>query len=153
MVAPVPFSIPPIKVQIAAVRKVDRKPNPRNEEKDNEKNRQAQREKDRLSQSTSVGQNGKKVDLLLQLLNQAAKVELSFFSVLQWTTLVAEPPHIFDNLGTVEIDPTAFFKHRVNGIKAFNFALGVVFGFSYLVHLQFYKLIRSSSPKEIHSRP
>ena len=65
MVVPVPFSIPPIKVQIATVRKVDRKPNPRNEEKNNEKNRQAQREKDRLSQSTSVGQNGKKVDLLL----------------------------------------------------------------------------------------
>ena len=34
-------------------------------EKYNEKNRQAQREKDRLSQSTSVGQNSKKVDLLL----------------------------------------------------------------------------------------
>ena len=65
MVEPIPFSIPPIKVQIATVRKVDRKPNPRNEEKYNEKNRQAQREKDRLSQSTSVGQNGKKVDLLL----------------------------------------------------------------------------------------
>ena len=65
MVEPVPFSIPPIKVEIGTVRKVDRKPNPRNEEKDNEKNRQAQREKDRLSQSTSVGQNGKKVDLLL----------------------------------------------------------------------------------------
>ena len=65
MVEPIPFSIPPIKVQIAAVRKVDRKPNPRDEEKYNEKNRQAQREEDRLSQSTSVGQNGKKVDLLL----------------------------------------------------------------------------------------
>ena len=65
MVAPIPFSIPPIKVQIATVRKVDRKPNPRNEKKYNEKNRQAQREKDRLSQNTSVGQNGKKVDLLL----------------------------------------------------------------------------------------
>ena len=65
MVAPIPFSIPPIKVQIGTVRKVDRKPNPRNEEKYNEKNRQSQREKDQLSQSTSVGQNGKKVDLLL----------------------------------------------------------------------------------------
>ena len=65
MVAPIPFSMPPIKVQIGTVRKVDRKPNPRDEEKYNEKNRQAQREKDRLSQSTSVGQNGKKVDLLL----------------------------------------------------------------------------------------
>ena len=65
MVAPIPFSMPPIKVQIGTVRKVDRKPNPRNEEKYNEKNRQAQREKDRLSQSNSVGQNGKKVDLLL----------------------------------------------------------------------------------------
>ena len=65
MVAPIPFSIPPIKVQIATVRKVDRKPNPGNEEKYNERNRQTQREKDRLSQSTSVGQNGKKVDLLL----------------------------------------------------------------------------------------
>ncbi len=47
------------------MRKVDRKPNPRNEEKYNEKNKQAQREKDRLSQNTSVGQNGTKVDLLL----------------------------------------------------------------------------------------
>ena len=65
MVAPIPFSIPPIKAQIAAVRKVDRKPNPRNEEKYNEKNRQAQREKDWLSQNTSVGKNAKKVDLLL----------------------------------------------------------------------------------------
>ena len=65
MVEPIPFSIPPIKVQIATLRKVDRKPNPRVEEKYNEKNRQAQREKDRLSQSTSDGQNGKKVDLLL----------------------------------------------------------------------------------------
>ena len=65
MVEPVPFSIPPIKVEIATVRKVDRKPNPRNEEKYDEKNRQAQREKDRPSKSTSVGQNSKKVDLLL----------------------------------------------------------------------------------------
>ena len=65
MVEPIPFSIPPIKVQIATVRKVDRKPNPKNEEKYNERNRQTQREKDRLSQSTSGGQNGKKVDLLL----------------------------------------------------------------------------------------
>ena len=103
MVAPVPFSIPPIKVQIATVRKVDRKPNPRNEEKYNEKNRQAQREKDRLSQSTSVGQNGKKVDLLLQLFNQTTKIELSFLGILQWTAFIAEPPHIFDNLGTVEV--------------------------------------------------
>ena len=65
MVEPVPFSIPPIKVEIATVRKVDRKPNPRNEEKYDEKNRQAQRENDRPSKSTSVGQNSKKVDLLL----------------------------------------------------------------------------------------
>ena len=65
MVEPVPFSIPQLKVEIATVRKVVRKPNPRNEEKYNEKNRQAQREKDRLSQSTSVGQSGKKLDLLL----------------------------------------------------------------------------------------
>jgi hypothetical protein len=70
MVAPVPFSIQQLdrliqKKQIATAKKVDRKPNPRNEEKYYEKNRQAQREKDRLSQSTSVGQNGKKVDLLL----------------------------------------------------------------------------------------
>ena len=70
MVAPVPFSIQQLdrliqKKQIATAKKVVRKPNPRNEEKYNEKNRQAQREKDRLSQSTSVGQNGKKVDLLL----------------------------------------------------------------------------------------
>jgi len=35
----------------------------------------------------------------------------------------------------VEIDPAAFFKHRVNGIKAFDFALGVVFGFGYIVRL------------------
>ena len=70
MVAPVPLSIQQLdrliqKKQITTAKKVARKPNPRNEEKDNEKNRQAQREKDRLSQSTSVGQNGKKVDLLL----------------------------------------------------------------------------------------
>ena len=77
MVAPVPFSIKQLnrmiqKTKITTAQKVDRKPNPkdrkpnpRNEEKYNEKNRQAQREKDGLSQSTSVGQNGKKVDLLL----------------------------------------------------------------------------------------
>ena len=70
MVAPVPFSIHQLdrliqQKQTATAKKVARKPNPRNEEKYNEKNRQAQREKDRLSQSTSVGQNGKKVDLLL----------------------------------------------------------------------------------------
>ena len=65
MVAPIPFSIPPIKVQIAAMRKVDRKPNPRDEEKYNQNNRQAHREKDWLSQNTSVGKNAKKVDLLL----------------------------------------------------------------------------------------
>ena len=66
MVEPIPFSIPPIKVQIATVRKVDRKPNPRDEEKYNEKNRQAQSFQEiLLSQSTSDGQNGKKVDLLL----------------------------------------------------------------------------------------
>ena len=65
MVEPVPFAIPPIKVEIATVRKVDRKPNPRNEEKYDKKNRQAQREKYRLSKSTSVSQNSKKVDLLL----------------------------------------------------------------------------------------
>ena len=70
MVAPVPFSIQQLdrliqRNKMAIAKKVARKPNPRNEEKYNEKNRQAQREKDRLSQSTSVGQNGKKVDLLL----------------------------------------------------------------------------------------
>ena len=35
------------------------------------------------------------------------------------------------NLGTVEVYPTAIFKHRVDGIEAFNFALGVVFGFGF----------------------
>ena len=70
MVAPVPFSIHQLdrliqKNKMATVRKVARKPNPRNEEKYNEKNRQAQREKDWLSQNTSVGKNAKKVDLLL----------------------------------------------------------------------------------------
>jgi hypothetical protein len=65
MVAPIPFSIPPIRVQIEAVRKVDRKPNPKDEEKYNERNRQAQRETDWLSQNTPVGKNAKKVDLLL----------------------------------------------------------------------------------------
>ena len=30
---------------------------------------------------------------------------------------MTEPPHIFDNLATVEIDPAAFPKHRVDGIK------------------------------------
>ena len=70
MVAPVTFSIKQLnrmiqKTQIETAQKVDRKPKRRNKEKDNEENRQAQREKDGLSQSTSVGQNGKKVDLLL----------------------------------------------------------------------------------------
>ena len=70
MVAPIPFSIHQLdrliqKNKTVVAKKVARKPNPRNEEKYNERNRQAQREKDRLSQSTSVGQNGKKVDLLL----------------------------------------------------------------------------------------
>ena len=71
MVAPVPFSIQQLdrliqKKQIATAKKVDRKPNPRNEEKNNEKNRQAQSFQEiLLSQSTSDGQNGKKVDLLL----------------------------------------------------------------------------------------
>ena len=70
MVAPVPFSIQQLDRLIknkknVIAKKVARKANPRNEEKYNERNRQAQREKDRLSQSTSVGQNGKKVDLLL----------------------------------------------------------------------------------------
>ena len=70
MVAPVPFSIHQLdrliqKNKTAIAKKVDRKPNPRDEEKYNENNRQAQREKDRLSQSTSVGKNSKKVDLLL----------------------------------------------------------------------------------------
>ena len=70
MVAPVPFSIHQLdrliqKNKTVVAKKVARKAKPRDEEKYNEKNRQAQREKDRLSQSTSVGQNGKKVDLLL----------------------------------------------------------------------------------------
>ena len=71
MVAPVPFSIQQLdrliqKKQIATAKKVVRKPNPRNEEKNNEKNRQAQSFQEiLLSQSTSDGQNGKKVDLLL----------------------------------------------------------------------------------------
>ena len=65
MVEPVPLSIPPIKVEIGTVRKVARKPNPRDEEKYNQNNRQAHREKDWLSQNTSVGKNAKKVDLLL----------------------------------------------------------------------------------------
>ena len=59
MVAPVPFSIQQLERLIknkknVIVKKVAR----------NEKNRQAHREEDLLSQSTSVGQNGKKVDLL-----------------------------------------------------------------------------------------
>ena len=70
MVAPVPFSIHQLdrliqKNKTAAVRKVNRKPNPRDEEKYNQNNRQAHREKDWLSQNTSVGKNAKKVDLLL----------------------------------------------------------------------------------------
>ena len=51
--------------QTATAKKVARKPNPRDEEKYNQNNRQAHREEDRLSQNTSVGQNSKKVDLLL----------------------------------------------------------------------------------------
>ena len=68
MVAPVPFSMQQLdrliknKTNVIA-KKVARKANPRNEEKYNEKNRQAHREEDRLSQSTSVGPKGKKVDV------------------------------------------------------------------------------------------
>ena len=51
--------------QAAPVRKVDRKPDFRNEEKYKERERQAQREKDRRSQSKSVGQKGSNLDLLL----------------------------------------------------------------------------------------
>ena len=47
--------------QAGLAKKVARKANTRNEENSNEKNRQ----EDRLSQSTSVGQNSKKLDLLL----------------------------------------------------------------------------------------
>ena len=61
--------------------------------------------------------------------------------------------NVFDNLGTVETDPAAFLKHRVDGIKAFNFALGVVFWFGYIVHLQYYTLLGYPSPKGIDSQP
>ena len=47
--------------QAGLAKKVARKASSRNEEKSNEKKRQ----EDRLSQSTSVGQNSKKLDLLL----------------------------------------------------------------------------------------
>ena len=47
--------------QAGLAKKVARKANSSNEEKSNEKNRQ----EDRLPQSTSVGQNSKKLDLLL----------------------------------------------------------------------------------------
>ena len=46
-----------------------------------------------------------------------------------------QAPHVLNNLGAVEIDPTACFEHRVDGLKALNFALGVVFWFGYVVHL------------------
>ena len=62
MVASIPFSMPP-QVQIAAVKKVDRKPNPRDEEKYNQNNRQAHRETDWLSQNDPASKNAKKVDL------------------------------------------------------------------------------------------
>ena len=51
--------------QAGLAKKVARKADSRNEGKSNEKNGQAHREEDRLSQGTSVGKNGKKVDLLL----------------------------------------------------------------------------------------
>ena len=68
MVAPVPFSTQQLDRLIknkknVIAKKVTRKANPKNEEKYNEKNRQAHREEDRLSQSTSVGPKGKKVDV------------------------------------------------------------------------------------------
>ena len=49
--------------QAGLAKKVARKANSRNEEKSNKKNRQAHRED--FSQSISVGQNSKKLDLLL----------------------------------------------------------------------------------------
>ena len=62
MVAPVPFSIQQLDRLIKNKKNVIVKKVARNE-KYNEKNRQAHREEDRLSQSTSVGPKGKKVDV------------------------------------------------------------------------------------------
>ena len=63
MVEPVPRSIQHIPVK--TVRKVERKPDFRNEEKYKERERQARRKKDQLSQSISVGHKGSNLDVLL----------------------------------------------------------------------------------------
>ena len=63
MVEAVPGSIPHIPVK--TVRKVERKPDFRNEKKYKERERQARRKKDQLSQSISVGHKGSNLDVLL----------------------------------------------------------------------------------------
>ena len=63
MVEPVPGSISHIPV--ATVRKVERKPDFRNEELYKERERQNRRKKDRLSQDTSVNQKGTNLDVVL----------------------------------------------------------------------------------------
>ena len=63
MVEPVPASIP--RIQVTTTRKVDRKPDFKDEEKYKERERHAQREKDRLSRHASAAKKGDNLDLLL----------------------------------------------------------------------------------------
>ena len=63
MVEPVTVLIPHL--QVARVKKVDRKPTSRDEDKDDDKERNAKREEMRLSQNKSLGHKGKICDMLL----------------------------------------------------------------------------------------
>ena len=63
MVEPVAVLIP--HAQVAQVRKVDRKPTLRDEDKDNDKERNAEREEKRFTQNKSFGHKGTICDILL----------------------------------------------------------------------------------------
>ena len=63
MIEPVAVLIP--HPQVARVRKVDRKPTSRDEDKDNDKERNAKREEMRFSQNKSLGHKGTICDILL----------------------------------------------------------------------------------------
>ena len=63
MVEPVAVLIP--HPQVARVRKVDRKPTSRDEDKGNDKERNTEREEKRFSQNKSLGYKGTICDMLL----------------------------------------------------------------------------------------
>ena len=63
MVEPVAVLIPHL--QVARVRKVDRKPTSRDEDKDNNKERNAEREEMQFSQNKSLSHKGTICDILL----------------------------------------------------------------------------------------